>query len=46
MLVVQDKKRKAARGGPPAGTKRGPSSAMNLFGNTNPYAFAAGKSPA
>lgn len=44
-LLVQDKKRKAARGGPP-GTKRGPSSAMNLFGNTDPYAFAAGSSPA
>jgi hypothetical protein len=36
---LQDKKRKAARGGPP-GSKRGPSTAMNLFGNTDPYAFA------
>ena len=44
-MLVQDKKRKAARGGPP-GAKRGPSSAMNLFGNTDPYAFAAGTSPA
>lgn len=37
---MQDKKRKAARGAPP-GKKRGASSALNLFGNTDPYAFAA-----